>query len=77
MIQVYILGARLMSLKNNTYFNVIFWIILQLSLQKAWRSHQVERGIILFQTEPDLKHTISLADFLSEEISLADTRVPG
>ena len=50
MIQIYILGARLMSFKkNNTYANVIFWMILQLGLQKACWSHQVERGIILFQ----------------------------
>ena len=50
MIKIYILGARLMSFKKNkTYFNVIFWIILQLGLQIAGWSHQVERGIILFQ----------------------------
>ena len=47
MIQMYILGARLK--KNKTYVNAIFWIILQLGLQKACWSHQVERGIILFQ----------------------------
>ena len=48
--QIYILGAKLMSFeKNKKYFNVIFWIILQLGLQKACWSHQVERGIILFQ----------------------------
>ena len=35
MIQIYILRARLMSFKKNkTYFNAIFWIILQLGLQK-------------------------------------------
>ena len=50
MIQIYILGARPMSFKKNkTYFNVIFWIILQLGLQKACWRHRVERGIILFQ----------------------------
>ena len=45
MIQIYILGATLMSFKK-TYFNLIFWIILQLGLQKACWSQQVERGII-------------------------------
>ena len=36
MIQIYILGARLMSFKKNkAYFNAIFWIILQLGLQKS------------------------------------------
>ena len=44
-----ILGARLMFKKNKTYFNVIFWIILQLGLQKAYWNHQVEKGIILVQ----------------------------
>ena len=50
MIQIYILGARLMPFKKKeNIFNVIFGIILQLGLQKACWSHQVERGIILFQ----------------------------
>ena len=50
MIHIYILGARLMSFKKiKTYFNVTFWIILQSGHQKARWSHQVERGIILFQ----------------------------
>ena len=35
--------------KNKTYFNVIFGIILQLDLQKACWSHQVEREVILFK----------------------------
>ena len=35
--------------KIKTYFNVIFRIILQLDLQQAFWSHQVERGTILFQ----------------------------
>ena len=77
MAQIYILGARLMSLKKNkTYFNVIFGIIIQLGLQTACWSDQVERGIILFQAKPDLKDTISLADLnnpvLSESTESSD-----
>ena len=50
MIQIYIfLGQTDVIQKNKTYFNAIFWIILQLGLQKACWIHQVERGIILFQ----------------------------
>ena len=48
--QIYILGVRMMSFKKIKHIsNVIFWIILQLDLQKACWSHQVERGIIIFQ----------------------------
>ena len=78
MIQIYILGARLMSFKKNeTYFNAIFWIILQLGLQKACWSHQVERGIILFQALPDLKDTIWLAEFFVKREFIGWHRVPG
>ena len=78
MVQIYILGARLMSLeKNKPYFNVIFGIILQLGIQKACWSHQEERGIILLQAKPDLKDTISLADFFVKRDFIGWHRVPG
>ena len=43
MIQILIFWTILMAFKNKSYLNVIIWIILQLGLQKACWSHQVER----------------------------------
>ena len=53
MIQIYILGARLMSFKTIKHFNVIFWIILQLGLQKACWSLLKWRGES-FSSRPNL-----------------------